>query len=79
MSEPPDKPSGSRHYLPPPPDGSAESVDVPRMEPPPASLEAMVRSQPGAPLAPARQSSWVWVLLTVIAIAAIAYYLGLRQ
>jgi hypothetical protein len=49
------------------------------MEPPPASLEAMVRSQPGAPLAPARQSSWVWVLLTVIAIAAIAYYLGLRQ
>ena len=80
MSEPPDKPSGSRRYnLPPPPDGLPESVDVPRMEPPPASLEAMVRSRPGAPLPPERQSSWVWILLIVIAIAAAAYYLGLQE
>jgi hypothetical protein len=49
------------------------------MEPPPASLEAMVRSRPGAPLPPERQSSWVWILLIVIAIAAAAYYLGLQE
>ena len=79
MSEPPDNPRGSRHYLPPPPDESSEAVDVPRMEPPPASLEAMVRSRPGAPLPPERQSSWVWILLIVIAIAAAAYYLGLQE
>ena len=82
MSEPPDKLPGSRPYnLPPPPDGSPESVDVPRMEPPPASLEAMVRSRPGAPLPPERQSSRIWVALIVIAIAigAVAYYLGLQQ
>ena len=79
MSEPDDKPRGSRHYLPPPPDGSAESVDVPRMEPPPASLEAMVRSRPGAPLPPERQPPWLWVTLIVIVIGAIAYYVGLQQ
>ena len=82
MSEPSDKsdkPGGSRHYLPPPPDESAESVDVPRMEPPPPSLEAMVHSRPGAPLSPERQPSWVWIALIMIVIGAIAYYLGLQQ
>ena len=79
MSEPPDKPSGSRHYLPPPPDGSAESVDVPRMEPPPASLEAMVRSQPGSPLSSKPQSSWIWIALIVLVVGALAYYVGLQQ
>ncbi len=79
MSEPPDKPQASHYYLPPPPDDSPESVDVPRMEPPPASLEAMVRSRPGSPLAPERQSSWVWIGLIAIAIAAIAYYVGFQR
>jgi hypothetical protein len=74
-----DKPRASRHYLPPPPDVSAESVDVPRMEPPPASLEAMVRSRPGSPLTPDRQPSWIWIALIVVAIGAIAYYVGLQQ
>jgi hypothetical protein len=78
-SDKPDKPKASRHYLPPPPDGSAESVDVPRMEPPPASLEAMVRSRPGSPLAPEKQLSWIWIALILIAIGAIAYYVGLQQ
>jgi hypothetical protein len=49
------------------------------MEPPPASLEAMVRSRPGAPLPEERRSSWIWVALIALAIAAIAYYLGLQQ
>lgn len=79
MSEPEDKPRGSRHYLPPPPDGSPESVDVPRMEPPPASLEAMVRSRPGSPLSAERTSSWLWITLIVLVIAALAYYVGLQQ
>lgn len=82
MSEPSDnsdKPRGSRHYLPPPPDDSAESVDVPRMEPPPPSLEAMVHSRPGAPLPAERGPSWVWIALTTIVIGVIAYYLGLQQ
>ena len=79
MSELPKNPRGSSHYLPPPPDDSPESVDVPRMEPPPASLEAMVRSRPGAPLPAERHSTWIWVALIVVAIGAIAYYLGLRQ
>jgi len=79
VSELPQKPRGSRPYLPPPPDdGSPESVEVPRMEPPPASLEAMVRSRPGAPL-PARSSSWGWIALIVIVVAAVAYYLEIYR
>jgi hypothetical protein len=49
------------------------------MEPPPASLEAMVRSRPGAPLTAERRSSWIWIALIVIAIGALAYYVGLQQ
>jgi len=48
------------------------------MEPPPASLEAMVRSRPGAPL-PARSSSWGWIALIVIVVAAVAYYLEIYR
>jgi len=79
VSEPPDNPRGSRHYLPPPPDESSEAVDVPRMEPPPASLEAMVHSGAGAPATPERKWSWVWTAVIVIVIAAVAYYVGLQQ
>jgi hypothetical protein len=79
VSELPDKPRGSRHYLPPPPDDSSESVDVPRMEPPPPSLEAMVRSKPGVPLPAERGVSWWWTLLLIFAIGAIAYYLGISH
>ena len=79
LSEPPDKPSGSRHYLPPPPADSPESVDVPRMEPPPASLEAMVRSRAGTPPTLEGGPSWVWVALLIVTIVAIAYYVGLKH
>jgi hypothetical protein len=54
-------------------------VEVPRMEPPPASLEAMVRSRPGSPLAPDKQPPWLWITLIVIVIAVVAYYVGLQQ
>ncbi|MEI9949600.1 MAG: hypothetical protein WDO74_11625 [Pseudomonadota bacterium] len=79
MSEPPNKPRAGRPYLPPPPDDSPESVDVPRMEPPPASLEAMVRSRRGSPLSVERGQSWLWMVLLILAIAVIAYYVGLRH
>jgi len=49
------------------------------MEPPPASLEAMVRSRPGSPLSAERTSSWLWITLIVLVIAALAYYVGLQQ
>jgi len=49
------------------------------MEPPPASLEAMVRTGPGAPLTRSRQWSWLWIALIVMVVAAAAYYLGLQQ
>ena len=68
--------------MPPPPatrDDSPESFDVPRMEPPPASLEAMVRSKPGSPLPSERSGPWLWIAGLALLIAAAAYYLGLRR
>jgi len=49
------------------------------MEPPPPSLEAMVRSKPGVPLPAERGVSWWWTLLLIFAIGAIAYYLGISH
>lgn len=49
------------------------------MEPPPASLEAMVRSRPGSLLPPERRAPWLWVAVIVIAIVALAAYLVLEQ
>jgi len=54
-------------------------VHFPRHEPPPASLEAMVRSRPGSPLATERSSSWLWVLALVAAVALTAYLLGMHR
>jgi hypothetical protein len=54
-------------------------VDVPRMEPPPASLEAMVRSRPGSPPIVDRGASWVWIAALLLAIGAIAYYVGFSR
>ncbi len=82
MSDPPEPRRGSRPYLPPPPetrDDSPESFAVPRMEPPPSSLEAMVRRRPGAPSAPERSARWPWIALLMLTIGVIMYYVGQRQ
>jgi hypothetical protein len=49
------------------------------MEPPPASLEALMRNGPRATLKRSRSSSWMWVLALVAAVAAAAYFLGLHR
>lgn len=49
------------------------------MEPPPPSLEALVRRRPGAPLTPERGSRWLWIALLMVTIGAGMYYVGLRQ
>jgi hypothetical protein len=43
------------------------------MEPPPASLEAMVRSRNRAPQAEASSSWWLWVMLVVVAVIITGY------
>ena len=57
------------------PDDAPESIEVPRMDPPPPSLEAMVHSRPrssrGKP--PSKPSWLVWVLLVAVAAAVSAY------
>jgi hypothetical protein len=68
---------GSQPYLPPPPetrDDSPESVDVPRMEPPPASLEAMMRSGPGPSAGRDRGSTWLWISMLLAVAAVITVY-----
>lgn len=53
-------------------DDAPESVDVPRMEPPPPSLEAMVQS--GQRTAAESGSSWLlWVALVVVAALVTGY------
>ena len=78
MADPPKFRQGSQPYLPPPPetqDDSPNSVDVPRMEPPPASLEAMVRNGMGSPARrPERDFTWVWVSMLLVLIVAITVY-----
>ena len=79
VADPPDYRRGSQPYLPPPPetrDDSPESVDVPRMEPPPASLEAMVRSGPRSAAGRDRDSTWLWVsMLLAVGVVITVYVL----
>jgi hypothetical protein len=44
------------------------------MEPPPASLEAMVRSRPGVSAERERASTWIWVSMLLAVGVAIAVY-----
>jgi hypothetical protein len=77
VADRPNQRPGSQPYLPPPPetrDDSPESVDVPRMEPPPASLEAMVRSGPGSSAASERDSTWLWVSMVLAVGVGITVY-----
>ncbi len=81
VSDPSDERPGSQPYLPPPPesrDDAPRSVHFPRMDPPPASLEAMVRNGPRS-ASRAGGRSWVWVLALVAGVALTAYFLGLHR
>jgi hypothetical protein len=49
------------------------------MDPPPASLEAMVRSRPGSAMPGENRRSWVWVALVIAAFAAAAYVIGAHR
>ncbi len=79
MADPLKPRRASEPYLPPPPvtrDDSPNSVDVPRMEPPPPSLEAMVRSGPGPSAGSARDSTWLWIsMLLAIGVVVTVYVL----
>ncbi|MES1183105.1 MAG: hypothetical protein ABUL60_04785 [Myxococcales bacterium] len=61
------------------PGDAPEAVEVPRMSPPPPSLEAMVergarRPKPKRP-EPAVSSPWVWVVVALITAALTAYFI----
>jgi hypothetical protein len=72
-----DAPVRQRGAVRPPPSGVPEdapdAVDVPRMEPPPPSLEAMVQSgQPSQRADPG--GSWLpWILLVLVVAGITAY------
>ena len=60
--------------LPPPsPDEGPESVHMPRMEPPPPSLEAMIQSRSRANEPEGGMSWLLWVALIVAAAAITGY------
>lgn len=62
-----------RGAVPPPPDESTDSVRLPRMDPPPSSLEAMVKSRSRAREPKAEASWWPWVVLVLMAAAITGY------
>lgn len=49
------------------------------MDPPPSSLQAMIRNQPGAFLTPPRGRGPWWLVVLVLALLVLAYYFGLRH
>jgi len=49
------------------------------MEPPPASLEAMVRSGPGSSAGSERDSTWIWIsMVLAIGVLVTIYVLHAR-
>lgn len=58
----------------PVPDDAPASIDVPRMEPPPPSLEAMIQSIERLPKRPPPGSSWLVWLLVGLVMALVAAY-----
>ncbi|HVY31718.1 MAG TPA: hypothetical protein VHB79_34520 [Polyangiaceae bacterium] len=78
MSAPDDDvPAPRRGAVPPPPsltpDDAPDTLEVPRLEPPPPSLEAMVHSVARRP-EPKSSNSWLlWLALVVVAVGVTAY------
>jgi hypothetical protein len=72
-----DAPARRRGAVPPPPslapDDAPDSIRVPRMEPPPPSLEAMVQSGQRGDSEPPATPWWVWALLLAAAVAVTGY------
>ena len=72
-----DEPARRRGAVPPPrslaPEDAPDAIDVPRMEPPPPSLEAMVQSV-GHARRPEPKSNWsLWVVVALVVAALTAY------
>ena len=70
-----DQPVRRGAVRPPPstaPDDAPETIDVPRMEPPPASLEAMVHSRRRVASAQPESHWLLWVALLVLVVVAAA-------
>jgi len=65
-----------RVVRPPPSSGDSSEVEVPRLEPPPPSLEAMVQSAPRRAPAEKERSSWPLVLVLVLLAAVITAYVS---
>ncbi len=55
------------------PGDAPASIDVPRMEPPPPSLEAMVQSGQRGGGREGGASWWLWLVLVVVAVAVTGY------
>lgn len=67
-----DVPVPRRGAVRPPPSGAPASVDVPRMEPPPPSLEAMVGSSRRE--AKGAGGAWLlWLAVVLVAVGLTAY------
>jgi hypothetical protein len=67
---------GSNPNLPPPPathDDSPASVNVPQMEPPPSSLQAMVTPRRGRD--GSRADNWIVVALVLVVLSLVVYLL----
>ncbi|HYJ07828.1 MAG TPA: hypothetical protein VEX18_02440 [Polyangiaceae bacterium] len=70
-----DEPAPRRGAVPPPPSPGEgpDSVHLPRMEPPPPSLEAMIQSRGGSARSESGSSWPLWVALLVVAAAVTGY------
>lgn len=75
MSGPDDEPAPRRGAVPPPPssDEGLDSVHMPRMEPPPPSLEAMIQSRARVEEPTGGPSWWLWLVLIVVAAVVTGY------
>ena len=73
-----DVPARQRGALPPPglsPGDAPDVVEVPRMSPPPPSLEAMVQSRNRTPAGSPGPQWLLWIVLVLVAAAVTAYVL----
>jgi hypothetical protein len=63
---------GKSPNLPPPPDDDPASVAVPKLEPPPSSLGAMVQGRAAARPVPDGRETSPWLILALMLVAGLA-------